>query len=52
MQEEGDVAELKGDAEQGEEVEDTKALHLPITCIHRCNREDVVEDAATAVMYP
>jgi hypothetical protein len=52
MQEEGDAAGQRGDVEWGEEVEDTNALHLPTTCVHRRNREDVVENPAMAVMYP
>ncbi len=49
MQGEGDAAGRGGDAELGEEVDDTNALYLPITCI---NREDVAEDAEMAVLYP
>ncbi len=38
LQEEEDVAGQEGDAEQGEEVDDTSALHLPITCVCRCSK--------------
>jgi hypothetical protein len=52
MQEEGDTAGRGQDMDQGEKVEDTNALPLQITCVSRCNREDVAVDKAMAVLYP
>ncbi len=52
MQEEGDMAGRGWDVDRGGEVDDTNALTLQITCVSRCNREDVAEDKAMAVLYP
>ncbi len=51
-QEEGDTAGWGRDVDRGREVDDTNALPLQITCVSKGNREDVAEDAATAVLYP
>jgi hypothetical protein len=52
MQEEGDTTGWGHDVDWGEEVADINVLPLQITCVSRCNREKVAEDAAMAVLYP